>query len=94
MPDSLTDDPVSLPWQKGLPPFNKLVVAWLEGAQEHSGVSWKRTGFAFMVRHNEPSHTVADEWSRESYEKALKGMGADYASVVSWLPLEEPKHVQ
>jgi len=70
-----------------LPPFNQKVLAWLDGSKEHSGCNWKRFGYAFMVRHDDPPHTVADSWARSLYEAALKDMGADLATVTHWMPL-------
>ena len=37
-----------------------------------------------MVRWDSPEHTVADGWSRSSYEAALKKIDADYATVTKW----------
>lgn len=87
----MSDEVVSLPWRDGLPPFNRLVLAWMEGVKEHSEMMWKRSGFAFMVRHNDPEFTMADGWSRNHYERALTDMGADAANVVRWIPLEAPR---
>lgn len=73
-----------------LPPFNTLVVAYLEGAKEHSGALWGRSGYAFMVRHDDPPNTVADGYARDRYERALKDIGADYLTVKAWLKPEFP----
>jgi hypothetical protein len=72
-----------------LPPFNQKVLAWMEGSKEHSNCNWKRFGYAFMVRHDDPPHTVADSWARSFYEEAIKDIGADLASVTHWMPLPD-----
>jgi len=79
-------------WVRGtLPPFNRLVVAYLVGFKEHSGMSWKRDGWAFMVRHDDREHTVADMWASDRYNAALKSLDADHLDVLQWMPLERPQ---
>lgn len=87
------DDSLKLPWIKSenrLPEFNRLVVAFLAGSKTHSGFNWERSGFAFMVRHDDAIHTVLDGWSRKHYEDALKRIDAEEAMVTHWIPLEAP----
>lgn len=74
-----------------LPEPNRRVLALLVGAKSHSGNSWAREGYAFMVRwENAPSHhVVADGWARDPYEKALQSIDADYATVARWVYLED-----
>jgi hypothetical protein len=69
-----------------LPAFNTVVVAFLVGANEHSGMSWDRRGYAFMVRHNpeKTEFTVADGWATRYYDDALKKLGADWLRVTHW----------
>lgn len=69
-----------------LPEFNKVVVAFLCGAQEHSGINWDRRGYAFMVRHDpaETIYTVADGWAKSFYDDALTKLGADWLQVTHW----------
>lgn len=69
-----------------LPPFNQLVLAWLEGSREHSDASWRRAGWAFMVRH-ESGPNVHDQWSLSHYNRAISGMDADHATVTHWAEL-------
>ena len=73
-----------------LPPFNRRVVAWLEGEQFHSGVNWVREGFAFMVRHEGTDRVVKDGWASAFYDMALKSIGADCARVTHWCALYPP----
>lgn len=73
-----------------LPDFNRLVVAYMVGSKEHSDVRWVRDGWAFMVRHDDQD-TIADGWSRNRYEAALKSLDAHTLKVIQWLELERPK---
>jgi hypothetical protein len=75
--------------EKELPPFNQLVIAWIDGRQEHSGLTWGREGYAFMVRHDD-QHTVANGWSLSHYDEAIKKLGADFAFITHWHPLLPP----
>ena len=77
--------------EDGLPDFNRLVLAFCEGFKEHSGVTWGRKGFAFMVRHNEEKFTMKDNWAMCYYNDALKILGADVLEVTHWIYLENPK---
>lgn len=92
----MSTDPMTLPWIKAserLPDFNRRVIAWLEGSKEHSGFNWKRSGFAFMVRHNDPVFTVANQWATCFYNDACKQIDADQADVTYWFYLERPSSV-
>lgn len=71
-----------------LPPFNQLVLAWLDGYAEHSDQRWKRSGWAFMVRH-QSGPTVDDQWSLSHYNRAILGMDAHHADVTHWAALPE-----
>lgn len=71
-----------------LPEFNRRVVARLSGAKEHSGATWDRVYWAFMVRWDD-ADTVADGWARPWYDKALKEMDADWAFVELWIYVED-----
>lgn len=79
-----------LPWVTGkLPPYNRLVIAYLEGFKRHTDAKWERIGYAFMIRHNDdPKYTIADKWSRSHYEEALKRLDADHLEVTRWIALE------
>lgn len=78
-------------WRKDLPPFNRLVVAYLVGSKFHSGARFKRDGFAFMVRHDDMAHTVHDKWASSHYNEALKRIDADDLQVDAWIPLDRPQ---
>ena len=83
-PEARTSDP----WCTGLPPFNKLVVAYMVGTKEHSDVNWMRDGFAFMVRHDSDEFTVTNKWSRSYYNEARQRLDADHLEVHRWILLE------
>lgn len=90
----LPDEPVTLPWVRAserLPDFNRRVIAWLEGSKDHSGMSWKRVGYAFMVRHDDPQFTVENQWATCYYSDACKALGADTLNVTHWFYLGEPR---
>ena len=72
-----------------LPDFNHVVLAWLEGEENHSGMAWRRFGYAFMVRHD-AEEVVKNGWATSFYRSALTKLGADYADVTYWMPLPEP----
>ncbi len=73
-----------------LPEFNRRVLAWMEGFQEHSGATFHREGLAFMVRHDEDASTCANGWSYNYYTEAEGKLGADHLKVTHWQPLPEP----
>lgn len=78
-----------------LPPGSTKVLAWCSGSQHHSGVDWYRAGYAWMVRWDgEHEHTVADGWSRETYDAALRNIGADCMTVTHWMPLPAPPETE
>jgi len=77
-----------------LPPKNQKVLAWLAGFQFHTGVAWRRCGYAFMVRHPQESSSVKDDWSRSFYEDALKVIGADSLEVTHWAELTPPEGIE
>ena len=82
-------------WQRikpadNLPDKNLMVLAWLVGFAEHSGATWKREGYALMVRHPDSSSSVKDGWARTSYDDALKFLGADSLEVTDWTLLSRP----
>lgn len=76
-----------------LPDYNRPVVARLVGASFHAGVHWRREGWAFMVRHDDPTHTVANGWERTRYNEAIRRINADHADVIEWVYVADlPKH--
>jgi hypothetical protein len=77
-----------------LPPFNRRVLAWMEGRQCHSGVDWVREGYAFMVRHDGTEHVVGDGWASGFYDAALTTLSADNARVTHWAYLTAPAKEQ
>jgi len=80
-------------WRRGdyMPPRNQRVLAYCEGASHHSGVSWFRNGYAFMVRWDAPPpETVGPGWARPFYDDACRQIGADYLNVIAWMPMEKP----
>lgn len=85
------DDRSPEQWRTGLPPFNRLVLAYMVGSKDHTGMHWHRDGFAFMVRHDDVAHTVADKWASDRYSRALKEIDADHLEVTHWMPLERPR---
>lgn len=70
-----------------LPDFNRRVVAFCEGEKYHSGVSWKREGYTFMVRHKNTSHVVKDKWACSFYNNACIEIDADNLEVTYWMYL-------
>ena len=81
-------------WHKvgdSLPDPNKRVVALLEGFCEHSGVSWVRGGYAFMVRHPDAQDSMPDGWARRFYEDAVNALDADVLIVTHWSELNAPE---
>lgn len=74
-----------------LPPFNKRVLAWMEGELFHSGANWARSGYAFMVRHDSAEHVVANGWASGLYDAALTALGADVLRVTHWCELSMPR---
>ncbi len=70
-----------------LPDSGSRVLAWLEGAKEHSGMLWHREGYAFMVRHDNSKHTVKDEWAESYYDRALEDLSASYLEITHWMYL-------
>lgn len=92
--DSRADASRPVQWERDmrkLPPFNKLVVAYLEGVKEHSDARWRRQGYAFMVRHDTAEFVEGPEqWATCFYNDALTKLGADELRVTAWLPLENP----
>lgn len=90
----LSTDRESLPWRRtehGMPPFNRRVLAWAEGAKEHSDVSWRREGFVFMVAWDNPRETIGAGWARRFYDDACRQLDADYLTFTHWMPLEKPE---
>ena len=73
-----------------LPPFNKRVLAWMEGEQWHSDVKWWREGYAFMVRHDSDEFVVLDGWASSFYDDALRTLSADSLIVTHWAWLNVP----
>jgi hypothetical protein len=75
------------PAGRNLPPPRSRVMAFMDGTKHHSEVAWARSGWVMLVRFDEAEpHTVADGWTRESYDSALKQIDADYADVIKWVP--------
>ena len=75
-----------------LPDHARTVVAFLDGAKHHSEMAWRRTGWALMWRWDhgfKPEDVVADGWAREPYDRALKRLDADYATVTKWVYVED-----
>jgi len=65
-----------------LPDPNLLVLAYLVGFRNHSGLNWDRRGYAFMVRHG-------NEWAEHFYSEALKSLDADIFEKIYWVYLPE-----
>lgn len=73
-------------WERDMrkvPPLNQLVVAFMDGHKAHSDETWRRDGFALMVRHMEG-------WSEQHMQEACKRLDADELRVTAWLLLEDP----
>jgi len=73
----------------GMPPRNQRVLAYCEGSLYHSGASWFRNGYAFMVHHDH--NAVGPGWARSFYDDACRQLGADELIVIAWMPLEKPQ---
>lgn len=88
--DGVVEWPSGMSWRRGgMPPLNQRVLAYCEGAQYHSGASWFRNGYAFMIHHN--CNTVGPGWGRSFYDDACRQLGADELTVIAWMPLEKPE---
>jgi hypothetical protein len=92
MSERMTEERVSwINCNDRLPEWNRLVVAYCVGFQHHTGIDWKREGYAFMVRHNAREFVVGtDQWAQAHYQKALERIDADQLTVTHWMPLEPP----
>jgi len=78
-------------------------MAFLVGESFHTGdgMGWGRKGWVEMVRWDDPSNTIKDQWSTRHYDEALKKIDADVAEIKEWVyfsklhematPVEEQK---
>jgi len=93
---------MSMEWvnaNESLPCSNRIVIAYLEGWQGHSGVTWVRKGYSKMVRWGDdvpkgPNETDAIGWSREAMSNAMKEHGADFLLVTHWAYITVPPGVE
>lgn len=65
-----------------LPKMNRLVVAKLIGAKEHSGCEWRREGWAMMT-------WWGDRWNARRMADARETLDADYLDVEAWFYPDE-----
>jgi hypothetical protein len=74
-----------------LPPVKCEVVAWLVGFKDHSGLTWKREGRAFMVRwDNAPKETGVDGWADRFMAAAREKLDAHSLQVTHWMLCDKP----
>jgi hypothetical protein len=89
---------MSLPWvnsDENLPPFNRRVLAFMLGTKNHSGLNWKRSGFAQMLLRDDGGvHLKRGEWDSFLYREACINLDADDMNVTHWFLLEEPDALQ
>lgn len=69
-----------------MPEKSRGFLAFCQGFKEHSGVTWRRTGFAFMAWH-------PPGWSEQHMRDARKRLDADSLEVTHWMYLTEPKEI-
>ena len=69
-----------------MPEKSRGFLAFCQGFKEHSGVTWRRTGFAFMAWH-------PPGWSEQHMKDARKQLDADSLEVTHWMYLTEPKEI-
>ena len=67
-----------------MPEKSRGLLAFCQGFEAHSGVTWLRTGFAFMVWHG-------TGWSEQHMKDARKLLAADSLEVTHWMYLVVPK---
>ena len=73
-------------------PKSRLILAWMQGYETHSGVNWVRNGYSLMVMHD-------DGPAVQFLEKAIEHvMGPDsfdmgagrFLEPTHWMPLPSP----
>ena len=70
-----------------MPEKSRGLLAFCQGFEEHSGATWRRTGFAFMAWHR-------TGWSEQHMRDARERLAADSLEVTHWMYLTEPKEAR
>lgn len=72
-------------------PKGRLILAWMEGHSTHSGVNWRRAGFALIAMGDDGPVKHLLEAARDRIIGPFR-VDAAYLEPTHWTPLpEEPK---